>query len=143
MRDLSAFFFLMIRRPPRSTLFPYTTLFRSLPGLAVPKGIDEGVAGEEVTHRLAEGARALAMDQSDARQARDERVVQVLLDGVAGLVRRAPEQEQFGGNRAGGGGTLLCSEPHSHGGRPRPPLALPVPSNRVERLKRDADREAP
>src|SRR5216684_6980571 len=29
------FFFLMIRRPPRSTLFPYTTLFRSHPhGLA-------------------------------------------------------------------------------------------------------------
>src|SRR5256885_13770860 len=26
------FFFLMIRRPPRSTLFPYTTLFRSEPG---------------------------------------------------------------------------------------------------------------
>src|SRR2546422_6616477 len=26
------FFFLMIRRPPRSTLFPYTTLFRSLVG---------------------------------------------------------------------------------------------------------------
>src|SRR3712207_6875973 len=25
-------FFLMIRRPPRSTLFPYTTLFRSQPG---------------------------------------------------------------------------------------------------------------
>src|SRR2546430_6233147 len=25
----AAFFFLMIRRPPRSTLFPYTTLFRS------------------------------------------------------------------------------------------------------------------
>src|SRR3712207_7098628 len=25
----SCFFFLMIRRPPRSTLFPYTTLFRS------------------------------------------------------------------------------------------------------------------
>src|SRR3982751_7030442 len=27
---LVVFFFLMIRRPPRSTLFPYTTLFRSL-----------------------------------------------------------------------------------------------------------------
>src|SRR5438045_9034033 len=26
---LSVFFFLMLRRPPRSTLFPYTTLFRS------------------------------------------------------------------------------------------------------------------
>src|SRR5687768_18516728 len=34
------FFFLMIRRPPRSTLFPYTTLFRST---------DRDVAGE---HRL-------------------------------------------------------------------------------------------
>src|ERR1035441_10255329 len=29
------FFFLMIRRPPRSTLFPYTTLFRSNPDLRV------------------------------------------------------------------------------------------------------------
>src|SRR5438128_8889433 len=26
---MSVFFFLLIRRPPRSTLFPYTTLFRS------------------------------------------------------------------------------------------------------------------
>src|SRR6266498_3829310 len=30
------FFFLMIRRPPRSTLFPYTTLFRSGDGLPRP-----------------------------------------------------------------------------------------------------------
>src|SRR5256885_8890780 len=28
-RRCALFFFLMIRRPPRSTLFPYTTLFRS------------------------------------------------------------------------------------------------------------------
>src|SRR2546430_12623281 len=34
------FFFLMIRRPPRSTLFPYTTLFRSIPeDLAEPVAI--------------------------------------------------------------------------------------------------------
>src|SRR5437763_12897068 len=38
------FFFLMIRRPPRSTLFPYTTLFRSLGSLllqrrALPPGL--------------------------------------------------------------------------------------------------------
>src|SRR2546428_2254306 len=33
----SFFFFLMIRRPPRSTLFPYTTLFRSnAPALGEP-----------------------------------------------------------------------------------------------------------
>src|SRR2546430_16201764 len=31
------FFFLMIRRPPRSTLFPYTTLFRSWPRRAPPR----------------------------------------------------------------------------------------------------------
>src|SRR5947209_12688011 len=30
LRHLFFFFFLMIPRPPRSTLFPYTTLFRSL-----------------------------------------------------------------------------------------------------------------
>src|SRR3989442_9384218 len=33
---LSIFFFLMIRRPPRSTLFPYTTLFRSIQQGAKP-----------------------------------------------------------------------------------------------------------
>src|SRR2546430_5977966 len=32
------FFFLMIRRPPRSTLFPYTTLFRSCTGTSVGSG---------------------------------------------------------------------------------------------------------
>src|SRR5262249_58598152 len=32
----STFFFSMIRRPPRSTLFPYTTLFRSL---LAPRGL--------------------------------------------------------------------------------------------------------
>src|SRR2546429_5724210 len=30
--DKNCIFFLMIRRPPRSTLFPYTTLFRSVSG---------------------------------------------------------------------------------------------------------------
>src|SRR5258708_24416595 len=34
------FFFLMIRRPPRSTLFPYTTLFRSF--IAPVEYFDEG-----------------------------------------------------------------------------------------------------
>src|SRR5258707_5980467 len=32
------FFFLMIRRPPRSTLFPYTTLFRSITADLTPAG---------------------------------------------------------------------------------------------------------
>src|SRR2546429_8694381 len=43
----SFFFFLMIRRPPRSTLFPYTTLFRSLRGAGTERGRvrGEGRAG--------------------------------------------------------------------------------------------------
>src|SRR5258707_9381388 len=39
------FFFLMIRRPPRSTLFPYTTLFRSLL-------LDDGMQFLYLKHRL-------------------------------------------------------------------------------------------
>ena len=34
------FFFLMLRRPPRSTLFPYTTLFRSLAHKLIDAGAD-------------------------------------------------------------------------------------------------------
>src|SRR6266571_3441019 len=42
---LVLFFFLMIRRPPRSTLFPYTTLFRSRPpdGERADRGHDPGL----------------------------------------------------------------------------------------------------
>src|SRR3712207_9566503 len=39
-RPSLSFFFLMIRRPPRSTLFPYTTLFRSGPAAARRDGVD-------------------------------------------------------------------------------------------------------
>src|SRR2546423_9798915 len=59
MFHLRLFFFLMIRRPPRSTLFPYTTLFRSV-GEAVHD------AGEEEQ----EGA-ALA-DEHGADRCREE-----------------------------------------------------------------------
>src|SRR5688572_31372149 len=47
---MSLFFFLMLRRPPRSTLFPYTTLFRSLQQFVQAAG-DQDVAarrGESV-----------------------------------------------------------------------------------------------
>src|SRR3712207_8084345 len=41
----SVFFFLMIRRPPRSTLFPYTTLFRSGRPIEAPAAEDRRVPG--------------------------------------------------------------------------------------------------
>src|SRR3712207_8556641 len=42
---MECFFFLMIRRPPRSTLFPYTTLFRSMTSLCA-KELRSGHARE-------------------------------------------------------------------------------------------------
>src|SRR2546427_7674068 len=41
------FFFLMIRRPPRSTLFPYTTLFRSLDDVRRHHGQGDHERGED------------------------------------------------------------------------------------------------
>src|SRR6266516_6322310 len=41
------FFFLMIRRPPRSTLFPYTTLFRSRASCRRPAGSPAAVPRRE------------------------------------------------------------------------------------------------
>src|SRR5438105_10540896 len=45
------FFFLLIRRPPRSTLFPYTTLFRSGPDGANRSAADISVRFQIERHR--------------------------------------------------------------------------------------------
>src|SRR5258706_13488086 len=67
------FFFLMIRRPPRSTLFPYTTLFRSLrcrrPGIAARR-IVLAAARSAARHprpgrRLSEGSEHNAASRSE------------------------------------------------------------------------------
>src|SRR2546429_5457163 len=52
------FFFLMIRRPPRSTLFPYTTLFRSrLHGRSEERPQREVLAGADVSGGAGERLR--------------------------------------------------------------------------------------
>src|SRR3712207_8856767 len=59
----------MIRPPPRSTLFPYTTLFRSR-GVAFVKGTDFLLTGGENTLRLAySGVTADQIDEGVARLA--------------------------------------------------------------------------
>src|SRR3712207_8723309 len=65
------FFFLMIRRPPRSTLFPYTTLFRSArPGrrrrrlLRRTGGRGAVVEGQEEADGRAASRRALDLHQA-------------------------------------------------------------------------------
>src|SRR5436309_10096022 len=49
-----SFFFFMIRRPPLSTLFPYTTLFRSV---TVQLGLTDGAATEVLGESLTQGQR--------------------------------------------------------------------------------------
>src|SRR5260370_21686107 len=52
MLSFCLFFFLMIRRPPRSTLFPYTTLFRSVngkPRLMCMTRMDQFPPGQPIT----------------------------------------------------------------------------------------------
>src|SRR5258708_24595461 len=59
------FFFLMIRRPPRSTLFPYTTLFRSLiprVDLDLPDAQDRADRRVLTLDLLAQCAEALGRD---------------------------------------------------------------------------------
>src|SRR2546422_4049677 len=59
------FFFLMIRRPPRSTLFPYTTLFRSGEGPARPRPALLGRLEEGAPARL--GAASPNRDRKSTR----------------------------------------------------------------------------
>src|SRR3989449_1502841 len=55
----------MIRRPPRSTLFPYTTLFRSRPGAVAPAAHDSAVARtvDSLGAAIAQVAQDSAADQ--------------------------------------------------------------------------------
>src|SRR5438309_9710970 len=66
---LSSFFFLMIRRPPRSTLFPYTTLFRSNIGCPLD-WCDDGI-GPHAAHPLTDlvdgGIRGFDGDRKSTR----------------------------------------------------------------------------
>src|SRR2546430_13547294 len=73
------FFFLMIRRPPRSTLFPYTTLFRSVPAGRL---VDEEGAALEGDCPLARGllAAARSEEHTSELQSQSNLVCRLLLE---------------------------------------------------------------
>src|SRR3712207_7916795 len=71
------FFFLMIRRPPRSTLFPYTTLFRSVGAAGAAAEGDGRLPGVDDAARRRPGAlhppdRRRRRRRADARAADGE-----------------------------------------------------------------------
>src|SRR3712207_7873338 len=72
------FFFLMIRRPPRSTLFPYTTLFRSVPSQSTSGAqsgfTTYGIATSEATRPLLPEALYLTEAEWDKRDRKSTRL---------------------------------------------------------------------
>src|SRR3712207_9132406 len=87
----------MIRRPPRSTLFPYTTLFRSHDAVEGGVGLAVAAAVESMAVRLARGGR----DRGGAAEHRERRFgvqpVGVLPGGdqqLAGDVGADPRSEE-------------------------------------------------
>src|SRR3712207_8105258 len=70
------FFFLMIRRPPRSTLFPYTTLFRSHLRRAVLADRDARVRTGQAQVRAADRRHAdeVVRPREERRERRGERL---------------------------------------------------------------------
>src|SRR3712207_7934194 len=71
----------MIRRPPRSTLFPYTTLFRS------ELGRQAGGEQQLEAERELVGARLGGVHRADARVQQGQLVGQQVEDGRVGLAR--------------------------------------------------------
>src|SRR5438034_3553639 len=72
------FFSLRIGPPPRSTLFPYTTLFRSCADRSAPDGID--TAGDLLAHGLELVSQARSEEHTSELQSHSELVCRLLLE---------------------------------------------------------------
>src|SRR5947209_8889167 len=78
-----SFFFLMIRRPPRSTLFPYTTLFRSILVSVLPSN-----ARPTIVRRHATGNFSRSEEHTSELQSRQYLVCRLLLEK-----KKKPQQQ--------------------------------------------------
>src|SRR5215471_19633061 len=76
--SFGCFFFLMIRRPPRSTLFPYTTLFRSPSGQSHRRTRPSPGAAGPVTRRGRPARRS--EEHTSELQSRRDLVCRLLLE---------------------------------------------------------------
>src|SRR5258708_22252818 len=74
------FFFLMIRRPPRSTLFPYTTLFRSGSADGVAALEEAGAGGADLLADAGFVAHGRSEEHTSELQSPDHLVCRLLLE---------------------------------------------------------------
>src|SRR2546430_17322227 len=78
------FFFLMIRRPPRSTLFPYTTLFRSIDSasdrawLRLRRGFS--VFADEIDEEILDSLQDRSEEHTSELQSQSNLVCRLLLE---------------------------------------------------------------
>src|SRR3712207_8620534 len=89
----------MIRRPPRSTLFPYTTLFRSAPRRThdhgrPASGHDAVGLGREEVLPVTRGSRRRSEEHTSELQSRQYLVCRLLLEKKK--TERGAVQEQYG-----------------------------------------------
>src|SRR2546422_6099962 len=75
-----SFFFLMIRRPPRSTLFPYTTLFRSHVEMRRPDRVADDHALDHPPEERRRGDRDRSEEHTSELQSRLHLVCRLLLE---------------------------------------------------------------
>src|SRR5690349_24030103 len=74
-------FFLMIRRPPRSTLFPYTTLFRSSNTVTITSDVTlTGSATDVWIFQIAGGITQRSEEHTSELQSRRDLVCRLLLE---------------------------------------------------------------
>src|SRR3989442_4050611 len=71
----------MIRRPPRSTLFPYTTLFRSHPDVRIVVNGIVGAAGLEATLAALKAGKRVALANKETLVMAGELVAQAAREG--------------------------------------------------------------
>src|SRR2546430_15502930 len=136
---LAPFFFLMIRRPPRSTLFPYTTLFRSddqtsprhdarhqppcprgpeagYPSLSVPEGRAPSCIPWSAQHRLVQVHRVRAVREGLPERMHLLRVLRGRTHvGVPSSEPRAAGRDEESDPAAGGGHPTLSDLRQLHG----------------------------
>src|SRR2546422_3267350 len=106
---ISLFFFLMIRRPPRSTLFPYTTLFRSN---ICANAFEEAAGNPAIAFGPGERAFFLRLAGREIKIGKHTSELQSRLHLVCRLLLEKKKKNQHTLNNEGEQQSTCCIEAH-------------------------------